>query len=259
MNKSYLDVLAMILLPIIASVITLVLETNLFVSVLLFFALPALYLGIRKKRIVKKSIIFSLLLSVPLSLFIDVIAAVNGSWVVPETVFPFKLFGVATMEVYLYGFFWVLSAVLFYERFFDNGKSRTKTSPHIYFLLYLSVILIAYTSVGFLLYEPLLFIPYFYFWCGIILVVIPWFVFLYYYPEFIRRHLVLTAYFFFLLFIFEIVALEVGQWIFPAQDFIGLVKVFGFQFPIEELFIWMIAATPALLSYYEFFDDDRVL
>src|SRR3989339_447213 len=98
-----IDALAIIFLPILASIIILLLKTDLVViSVILFFGLPSLYIAIRNPGIILKSSIFAFLFSWPLSLFVDTLAAIDGSWIIPHTIFPFKFFGVATVEVYIY-------------------------------------------------------------------------------------------------------------------------------------------------------------
>ena len=94
---------------------------------------------------------------------------------------------------------------------------------------------------------------------GVVLWIVPLVLFLYHYPKFLLKYCLEGLYFFFLLLAFEITALKTGQWIFPAGDFIGTVTMFGVTFPIEEFVIWMMIATPPLLSYYEFFADDRKL
>jgi len=248
----------MLVLPAIAGVVTVVFDTNLLISVILFLVLPSLYLMLRNPGIARKSTIFALLFSVPLSLFIDTLAAINGAWVVPVTVFPFRILGVSTVEVYLYGLFWVLFSVLFYEHFFDKGRKGEGFSRTTKYLIYLSIVLVF--SVITLLYsnEPLLHIPYVYFILGTVFVPLPLLLFLYCYPQFTRRYIFIGLYFTAVLLLFEIAALEAGQWIFPGQ-FIGFIELYGYRFPFEELFIWMIMATPALLSYYEFFVDDRRL
>src|SRR3989344_5281267 len=101
MKPKIVDVISILVLPVIAAWATVVFRTNLLVSVILFLALPFLYLILRNPGIARKSIIFALLFSIPLSLFVDTLAAINGAWVVPDTIFPFRILGVSTVEVYL--------------------------------------------------------------------------------------------------------------------------------------------------------------
>lgn len=48
-----------------------------------------------------------------------------------------------------------------------------------------------------------------------------------------------------------------GQWTFPGDQFIGWVNMLGVRFPFEELLFWFMLAAIGILSYYEFFDDNR--
>ena len=252
-----LGIILVIVLPILAAVITVVLRTDLLVSILMFFGVPTVYLTIRNPGIFKKSLVFALLLSVPLSVFVDTLAAINGSWVIPASVFPFRLFGVATVEVYLFGLLWVLYAILCYEHFLDGGQRGDTLSSQIRYLGWISVALLIYVGAGVLFDNELLHIPFFYILVGIVLVVIPLIVFIVYYPVFWRTFAIIGVYFFYLLSLFELAALATGQWIFPGSDFIGFVRLFGLRMPIEEVAIWMLLATASLLSYYEFFGDNR--
>lgn len=260
-NKKSFDLSIMFLFPFLASALTLIFKTNLFVSTLLFFGLPALYISLRNLSIIAKSVIFSMIVSFPLSLFIDVFAAKDGSWVIPRSIFPFKFFGVATMEVYVFGLLWVLSLILFYEHFIDRGGSGDKLPKNIKYLEYLSAFLISITAIIYLFEKSLIVIPYFYLLIGILIVILPLSVFLYYNRKFtvhiFDKFFKLGLYFFILMLLFELVAVHTGQWIFPGNHFIGWVELWGLRFPFEEFFMWMILASPAMIAYYEYFADDK--
>ena len=100
-------------------------------------------------------------------------------------------------------------------------------------------------------------IPYFYLTAGIVLGIIPISIVLFEYPRLIAKFFKTAAYFFYLNFAYEITALKLGIWDFPGDQFIGWVTFFGMRFPFEEFFFWIILGAIAMLSYYEFFDDDR--
>jgi len=254
-----LDVIVLITLPTLAAFLTITFRTGLFESVLMFFGIPAGYLALRNYGILKKSFVFAFILSLPLSLFVDVLAAINGSWVIQTSIFPFRFWGVASVEVYLFGLLWVLFVVLFYEHFCDGGRKGDTLSKRAILLVGLSVALVFYTVSAFLFRDELLHIPFFYAVVGIVLVVIPLIFFLLFYPFFWRRFLLVGIYFFYLLLLFELVALATEQWIFPGSDFVGIFLLVGFQVPIEEIVIWMLFSTASLLAYYEFLGDDRSL
>jgi len=260
MKAKEIDLAAMIISPILASLIVLYLHTNLLlISTLLFFGLPSLYIICRNPGILAKSLIFAVPFAVILSVVFDIPAALNGAYVIPRTIFPFKIFGISTVELYLFAFFWTFFSVLFYEHFFDHGRSGDRISfrfkKFLYYFISLSVFIIA----AWYLNRNLLYIPYFYFIGGMIFVVLPLIFFLRRYPKFLPRLVVVSIYFFYALIIYELVALRTNEWIFPGKQFVGIVEILGYKFPLEELLIWMIACTPSLLAYYEFFADDRRL
>lgn len=258
MRMSKIDLLVVVGFPLLSAAVTIIAQIGLLVSTLMFFGLPAAYIAIRNPHVIKKCVLFSLCLSVPLSLCIDTLAALNGAWVVPETVFPWKIFGVATWEVYIFGLLWAFYAILFYEHL-DNGRADNEISPRVKYLVYLALALVSYVVVGVFFDNRLLYIPYFYLAVGIVLVVTPLGLFLLCFPHFRRKFLFVGVYFCFLLFFFEVVAVMRGQWTFPGVDFVGVLPVFGHRVPIEEILIWMVLATPALLSFYEIFTDDLLL
>lgn len=259
MGLKKLDLTMVLILPVLAAVFTVTIGTGLFVSIMMFFGAPTAYLTMRNPGIFKKSFAFAVFLSIPLSVFVDTLAAINGSWVIPESLFPFRFFGVATVEVFLFGLLWVLYAIIFYEHFFDGGQRSDTLSEQMRYLHWFSGALITYVVVGVLFAGYLLRIPYFYAAAGVVLVVTPLSVFIYAYPFFWKRFVLIIAYFFYLLLLFEIVALATGQWVFPGPDFIAFVDLLGFRVPIEELVIWMLLSTASLLAYYEYFGDDRFI
>ncbi|HEV2693366.1 MAG TPA: hypothetical protein VG347_10770 [Verrucomicrobiae bacterium] len=226
---------------------------ELLISILMYFGLPSAYLALRNPFVFKKCLMFALLMSIPLSFFVDTLAAINESWVVPNSVFNFRFFGVSTIEVYLFGLLWVLYAVLFYEYFFFNRRPISVMSPRIAYFACLSLALILYVMFGFLFATRLLYIPYFYLLVGVAFVIIPLVAFIWVHPYFSSRFIGAGLFFFFLLCSFEIAALSTNQWTFPGTEFVGFVQIYKLRFPIEEVVIWMCLATPSLLSYYEYF------
>jgi hypothetical protein len=248
------DISLLILFPILALIITIFCKTNLLESTLLFFGVPSLYLIIRDPNILKKSFIFSFIFFLAMCPFLDALGTLDKAWSIP-TIFHFKFFGISTVENYIFGFFWILIATLFYEHFFEKGKWKEKISKNIRYLIAIAIFLISVLTVFFFYNLQLLTITYFYLWASLIFVLPPLILFLYLHPKFLRNFLLLSIYFFFLLFLFEIGALHNAQWAFPGRHFIGFVEIFNYKFPIEEFVFWMILCTPSLICYYEFFAD----
>jgi hypothetical protein len=100
-------------------------------------------------------------------------------------------------------------------------------------------------------------IDYSYLALGTIFGIIPLSIFLFKFPNFSVRFSKATLYFLFLAFVIEYVGLKLNHWTFPGTHFIGMASFFGFLIPYEEIMIYFVLSTPAVLSYYEFFDDDR--
>ncbi len=259
MNPVGLDVVFVLVFPVFAAATTVGLQTNLLISVLLFFGLPAFYITLRRPWLLKKSFIFAVMVSVPLSFFVDTLAAINGAWIIPTSLFPFKFFGVATVEVYVFSLTWVLYSILFYEYFFDAGQHGDKFSKRIRYFVFLALASVLYVVLGLLFDSKWLHIPYYYAVVGVLFVILPSVVFLVKNPSFWRRFVVMGVYFFTVLALFEIAAVWTGQWVFPGPEFLAVFPVFGQLVPVEEVIIWMCLATVALLCYYEVFADDLSL
>lgn len=250
-----LDIFLLILFPLLSVFLSLTFKTNLLVSTILFYGLPATWLSIRNPKSITKTFIFSLILIFPFGAIVDYIATINGSWVVPTTVFSFRLFNIVPIENLIFGFILIYSTIIFYEHFHDKGKNKTTN-----ILKWLLSILISISIVFCLIYllKPQLFIfKYAYFWLGIFLLLIPCLSFISFFPKLLSKYIKTTIYFFGLSLIFELTALQLGQWTFSGNNFVFWIKIYNFTFPFEELFFYMIMFNIAVLSYYEFFDDDR--
>jgi hypothetical protein len=251
-----LDILLLILFPILSVATSLIFKVNFLISILLFFGLPSIWLSYRTPSQVKKTGLFSLILSIPLGIFIDYIATTDHSWFVPTTIFPLRLFGVVPIEDLIWGFFLIYSIVIFYEHFLDKGKHELVDRKMKYLIWPLVVLMLVFFTILFT--KPdLLVIPYAYFWLGAIFFILPSITFLSFFPRLLSKYVKTASYFFLLSLLFELTGLQLNQWIFPGSHFIGWVELFGYRFPFEEFFFWFVMGAIGVLSYYEFFDCDR--
>lgn len=105
--------------------------------------------------------------------------------------------------------------------------------------------------------PELLMIKYAYFWLGLLFFLLPAITFISFFPRLLSKYIKTASYFFLVSVLAELTGLQLNQWTFPGQHFIGWVELFGYRFPFEELFFWFIIGAISILSYYEFFDDDR--
>jgi len=257
-KRETIDLVLILLWPIIAAIISFLIKPNALGSVILFLAIPSLYLSIRGKEYIKKVFLFSLVISIPVMIVLDYIAQITGAWLMyPYSVLPFKLFGLITLEVILWAFFTCFLIIMFYEYFLDRHITKKLWKPKMKYLLMLILISFVIFLVFLFALPGFLNIPYFYLIWGTILLLIPFLIQLFKYPKTTSKFFLAAAYFFYLHFIYEITALKLGWWKFPGKEFIGWVSIFGVSFPLEELIFWFILLALATLSFYEFFDDDE--
>jgi len=251
-----LDILLLILFPIISVATSLAIKANFLTSILLFFGLPSLWFSFRTPFQVKKTLIFSFVMAIPLGIFIDYIGTIDGSWLVPVSVFPYRLFSIVPIEDLIWGLLLIYNVVIFYEHFLDKGKHELIDKKMKYLIWPLLVFLLVFITILFT--KPqIVSIPYAYLILGTILLLLPSITFLSFFPKLLSKYVKTASYFFLLAILFEITGLQLNQWIFPGTNFIGWVELFGYRFPFEEFFFWFVMSAIGILSFYEFFDDDR--
>jgi hypothetical protein len=265
MNKK-IDWAVVILMPIFVTIISLWLDLNFVVSTFLFFGMPAIYLVLRNKSILKRTVLFTILFSIPLTFIIEYLIAKDGAWYIVNTFFPFRLFDIVVIEEFLWAFLWVFYIVIFYKYFFDK---KTRKSIFTFWrrteglvnkrMIYLSIALFTFLLV---FVTIVIFIPeyvqlnYAYLLIGSVVAFIPLVTFLLVFPNFLSRFFGLAVYFCFHAVLVEYVGLKLGYWIFPATHVLGMVNFFGFSMPIEEFLVYFVFLNAAVIAYYEFFDDD---
>lgn len=254
-NRKKADLVFLLLFPIVATLLSLLVKANFLTSTLLFFGLPAVYLSFKTKKSIKKTALASLM-AIPLLTVLDYMAHLDKSWFVPNTVFAFRLFGVIPIEDLILGYLLIYVTILFYEHFLDKGRDHP-LNKRVLNLLIPTLVAVLLFLVLFYINPQALQVSYFYLKVGVLLCLLPSIVFLMVFPKLVSRFFIATAYFFSLTFIFEFTGLKLNQWTFPGENFIGWVELFGQRFPVEEFLFWFVLFTVALLSYYEFFADDR--
>lgn len=253
MSNKIIRVLPFLLWPLIASGLSLAFAANILGSLILFFVVPAVYLTIVLKKLVLKAFLFSVVTAFPLGIIWDYVAHLNEDWMA-TSIFPFRLFELVVIEDILWVFVLIYFVILFYEYFLDSHRDAQRWHPRMRFLVWLFVILFAVFVLLYLVFPRALYIPYFYFWASLMVLVIPSCMELFRRPRLLPKFLVAGAYFFFLNFVYEITALKLGQWNFPGA-YVGTISLGGVEFPFEEFFL--MAGAIAILSYYEPFDDDE--
>jgi hypothetical protein len=258
-HKKILDLVIITIFPLLIfiAVFEFGFKINYLESLILVFGIPSLYLSFRDRKIVKKVALFSLLVSIPIALFVELISVHDQAWVVPNTVFPFRLFGFSPIENYIWQFITVYIILIFYEHFCDK-KFRPSISKRIrimdavlYSLAFMAVLL-------FLNESKFLHIAYPYLWFCIPFFIIPIILFLWKYPHFFKSFLIVQIFFLYIHLIFEVIGVKLSHWIYPSNHFIGWVSIAGQRFPVEEFVFVMIIGAFAACSYYEFFTDKKL-
>ena len=251
-----IDLVFLIFQPVMAALLSILLRTNYLGTILLFYAIPSLYLTFRTSHKALRCFLFAIIAGVPMALLFDWFATVDGNWAITQTVFPFRLFNVITLENIPWLVLFAYFIIIFYEHFLDKGKHNLVDRRLKYFVWPLVILLIVFV-VWIYLSPRTLVIPYAYFWFGIMLELLPVITFLSFFPRLLSKYMKVAVDFFAHSVIYEFTALKLNLWSYPGKNFIGLVDLFSFRFPVEEVFMWFILSSVAIISYFEFFDDDR--
>lgn len=254
------DIFFLTLFPILSAVLSLNFKTNFLLSSLLFFGTPSLYLSAKNPRIVLKTSIFSLLFSVPFTFIFDYLLVMDNAWHIVTTMFPYRLFSIVALEQFVFSFTCVYFIISSYECFFDRKNRYTKNRPlpQLMRIFAIVILLVVFLMVGLIMTNPsVLIIPYAYMILGVTVCIIPVSIFLRRYPHLFIRFAKITIYFLLLALLVEYVGLSLNHWTFPGQNYLSKLNYFGFNLPIEEFIFYFVVSTPGILSYYEFFDDDR--
>ena len=251
-----IDIILLILFPILALVLSEMFQLNFFFSTFLFFGVPSLYLSFRNPSLIKKTLIFSIIFSIPVIIVFDYPAYVDSSWFVPNSAFRFLRNGIP-IEDAVWTFLLVYFAVIFWEYFIDLSKIKDRFSSNMkYLLAFLSFLLISFFTFYF--FKPeVLNVPYFYIKMSGVLIIVPIGAVLLRFPKLIRKVLIIGVYFFMLFFLLEYVGLKHNQWYFAGEHYLGTFNFFGNTLPYDEIiFLWALGV-PGIICWYEFFADDR--
>lgn len=251
-----LDYVILALIPIVSAYTALTFQTNYLVTTLLFFGVGPLWFSFRAPQLILKTLIFTVLIAAPLGFAIlDYILVLDGAWWSP-TIFSSRFMGILPYEDLIWGLLQGYFVIFLYEYFLDVGKNSIVGRNFKYFFLLLTLLASVFT-VAYYFVPKLLHISYAYFWIGTIFFISPSALFLWRHPAVIGKFVKLSCYFFYLHVIFEFTALTLGNWVFQGEHYISVVKLLGYNIPIEEIIVWWVLFIIAILSWYEFFDDDQ--
>jgi len=226
-------------------------------SLIIVFGIPSAYLSFRSKEKVKKVALFSFLVSVPVALLVELVAFWDHAWVIPHSVFSFRILGFSPLENYLWQFLTVYMVLIFYEHFCNKEfqSDFSKRTPLMLAALYaLTFVVIILFSIK----SSLLRIPYPYIWLCVPLFVMPIILFLARYPRFFRNFLKVQFFFLYIHLIFELIGVKLNHWVYPSSHYIGWVTLLGQRFPVEEFLFVMLCGAFAACTYYEYFTSKNM-
>ena len=252
-----LDLIIALSLVLAAEAISFVLSLKPLWGGILLTVLPLLYLAWRESLPWKKILFASLTLGLLLGAFFDLIQSFNAAWSTDVLVIPWKVFGVLPVDNLLGYFLMTALTISFYEYFFKT-ESHGFPIPNRYFKI--TAVVASITVLVFLLFAfwpQALNIPFAYLLGGLAATLATIYS-VYRRPFLLDRCLRMSALFFVIWFVEEIVVLHTAGWSFGGQ-YIGWVSVFGVSFPFEELFFWMFWYAPFLVVTYEYIMRPREL
>jgi len=250
-----IDLLVLSIFPVLAALAVWAFKLNFFFASLLFFGVPSAYLTMRNPAAAKRCLIFAITFLF-IGLLGDSYAAKDSAWYV-QSMFSFKIFVLVPIEDLMWFFLTSYMILSFYELFFDHVKHRSfgRRMPVLFSLITLAAVvrLILLLTIG-----HIGTITYFYLKSCIVLAIIPLVTFLYEFPRFVSIFLKMTAYFFSLFLLTEIVGLHNGHWSFPSAHYLGKLPLGPYRIPYEELFFFIIMFASVTVAYFELFDDNRL-
>lgn len=254
---SKLEFAVLLIWPIVASLLSFLFNAQIYLSLLLFLGVPAVYLSCRHPKLIKKSLLFSVIFSLPAAFLLDYVMEYTNGWAIGRMELPhiWILQHVSLLQI-IWLILYSYLIVIYYEAFFDRNVSKSvyaRTKDLIILGVGTVCLLIFFHYIA----KSALYINFFYLKIGLVAVLLPLLVFWIRTPSVTAKFFKVGSYFFFFTLIYELTALQLGQWSFPARNqFIGHVTLAGSTFPVEELFFWVMISSVAILAYYEYFDDD---
>lgn len=244
-------------LPVVATLLSFYYNASAFWSVLLFFGLLAVYLALRSPQHVGKALLFSLVTAVPAIVMIDYIAHLNGQWLIPNSILPYRFLHYVTLEVVVWAVLNFFTVTMFYKHFFDKRRNGFYWYPRQRHILIFGVGLVLFFFTTLFADPHALHLPYFYLLFGIGTILLPIAFEFVGHRKLIPKFIFTGTYFFYLSFLYEVTALKLHWWSFPSPQFIGYVSVLNVSFPLEEFIFWLMLLSMAILVFFVKFENSE--
>ena len=224
------------------------------VSLIVFFGLPSLYLVIRYWRIHKHAFWFSLLYGTLTGLPFQAMAELNNIWKY-DVFLDWLHIGGVPLDAVAWYIFWVGFTVTIYRVFFDTHTPHREKAfwKHHRKILLLAGGIIAATSF-LLAYAPDFFIlPHPYIIFATLFLLLPAALILVTHPPLLREVLKSAVFFTLFAVAYEVIGLRSGWWSYPGE-FIGHATLLGVSIPYEEIVLWILLGSLAVVTIFEEFE-----
>lgn len=256
MNRKRLDFAVVVFLLVFGAYLGLEFKPGNIVLGFLYLGIPSFYLLWRKKENYQKILWGLLILGAIFGSVFDFVGTVNHAWTVKRIVMPMWVISGWPLENVI-GYLWMtLFILVFYEHFLNKHNHLRLSKTHSRLFVTSLIILGLIFSLNFFSPESLKF-SHFYLITGLLAVSFP-IIFSAYNPKIIGRFTTLAFFFFFVWLLLEMVGVKNQNWLFPSSgEFIGSVSLLGSNFPFEEVLFWFMWYPAVVVSYYEYFIDDR--
>ncbi|MFA6416527.1 MAG: hypothetical protein WCW56_03560 [Candidatus Paceibacterota bacterium] len=224
---------------------------NYLANILLVYTLPVLLNLWWLKKTKWRILIFSLITTLLFALPIELLSRLADSWDVATTL-P-RLWGLIPLENMLFAFINFVWVLAFYEYFID-GETRPRLGRRAVQLLALYLTFFILTVGSFLLFNSRLF-GLSYWAVGLLILFLPAVLIFRRRPGLLKKTVLPTIFFALIFFIHEMISMKLGHWWWPGQYLLPT-HFLGQTFPLDDVIIWYLLSTPALIGGYEFFIDD---
>jgi hypothetical protein len=252
MKKDLVVVTSYILLCLVGVMLV---QVNYLTAILLWFGVPGFYLAWRYPGFVAKAAIFSVLVGLPVGLVGQYMASRDSVRYVSDSVLKILEKKVSIEDVLLC----VLLAfllVMWWEIIVDRSIVKNRVTWRIKYLLGVVTAIWVGFWAAYKWGQEMLAVPFFYLWCGLLILLLPIAWLWKNRPKMIRKLVVMTAYFWVMLCGVEMAGLTLGYWVFAGQNYLWVWDFFGHRLPIEEVAFFCALAPMGIIAWYEIFVDD---
>ncbi len=222
-----LEIVALCLWPVVSSAISFVFKINSLESMVFFLLIPCAYLSMLLPKLIKKTLVFSIVTGLPIMTVLDYTMHATAQWFLP-TAFPFRFLTLIPIEDLIWAVLTIYLVVMFYEYFLDEHRERKIWRPRMSYLATVLIVVLTMFLAVYVFRRALVEqIPYAYLIFGLVITFIPLIIESFRKPRLVPKLCAVTAMFFMWNLIYEVTALKLGWWMFPSHQYIGIIDFLG--------------------------------